>query len=308
MRWITFADPAGDRVGLVTDDGVHPLEPGTTLLGLLDEGPDAMASAAAQAHASSAVPFDDLVLRAPFQPRTLRDCIGFLQHLRNCQGGVDMPLSQRHLEVPSFYFSNAGAVTGPRDDIPVPPGCRWFDFELEVAAVIGTAGTSIPREKAEDHIVGYLVYCDWSARDLQIEERALQLGPAKGKDGANSIGPMLVTADEIAHRRSGEAFDLAMTVSVNGEHVGGGRWSSIDWSFADIVAYASRGTRLRPGDVIGSGTVPTGCLFEHFAMDPEHFRGWLQPGDEVVLAIEELGELRHRIVEGDAVNPLRTGF
>ena len=247
------------------------------------------------------------MLRAPFQPRTLRDCIGFLQHLRNCQGGVDMPLSQRHLEVPGFYFSNAGAVTGPRDDIPVPPGCRWFDFELEVAAVIGTPGTSIPREKAEDHIAGYLVYCDWSARDLQIEERALQLGPAKGKDGANSLGPMLVTPDEIAHRRSGEAFDLAMTVSVNGEHVGGGTWSSIDWSFADIVAYASRGTQLRPGDVIGSGTVPTGCLFEHYAMDPEHFRGWLAPGDEVVLAVEELGELRHRIVAGPAVNPLRTG-
>jgi 2-keto-4-pentenoate hydratase/2-oxohepta-3-ene-1,7-dioic acid hydratase in catechol pathway len=118
---------------------------------------------------------------------------------------------------------------------------------------------------------------------------------------------MLVTPDEIAHRRSGEGFDLAMTAHLNGQQVGGGRWSSIDWGFADIIAYASRGTQLRPGDVIGSGTVPTGCLFEHYAMDPEHFRGWLQPSDEVVLTVEELGELRHRIVAGDSINPLRTG-
>lgn len=307
MRWITFADPGGDRVGLVTEDGVHPLEAGTTLLDLLDDGPGGLAAAAGRARTAPVLALDDLVLRAPLQPPTLRDCIGFLQHLRNCQGGVDMPLGPRHLEVPGFYFSNAGAVTGPRDEIAVSPGCEQFDFELEVAAVIGTPGISIPRGKAEDHIAGYLVYCDWSARDLQIEERSLQLGPAKGKDGANSLGPMLVTPDEIAHRRSREGFDLAMTASVNGEHVGGGRWSSIDWSFADIVAYASRGTWLRPGDIIGSGTVPTGCLFEHFAMDPEHFRGWLQPGDEVVLAIEELGELRHRIIAGPPINPLRTG-
>ncbi|MDL5159662.1 fumarylacetoacetate hydrolase family protein [Actinomycetospora termitidis] len=308
MRWITFADAAGDRVGLVGDDGVHPLEPDITLLDLLDDGTDALATAASRARTSAPLPLDDLVLRAPLQPRALRDCIGFLQHLRNCQGGVDMPLSPRHAEVPGFYFSNAGAVTGPRDDIPVPPGSQQFDFELEVAAVIGTPGVSIPREKAEDHIAGYLVYCDWSARDLQIEERALQLGPAKGKDGANSLGPMLVTPDEISHRRSGEGFDLRMTAHVNGDLVSEGRWSTVDWGFADIVAYASRGARLRPGDVIGSGTVPTGCLFEHFAMDPDHFRGWLRPGDEVVLAVEELGELRHRVVAGQALNPLRTGY
>lgn len=184
-----------------------------------------------------------------------------------------MPVDQRHLEVPGFYFSNAAAVIGPHDDVAISPGSEMFDFELEVAAVIGTPGSSIPREKAEEHIAGYLIFCDWSARDLQIQERALQLGPAKGKDGANSLGPMLVTPDEIAHLRSGEGFDLAMTAHVNGELVSEGRWSTIDWGFADIIAYASRGTRLRPGDVIGSGTVASGCLFEHFALDPAGFRG-----------------------------------
>lgn len=142
---------------------------------------------------------------------------------------------------------------------------------------------------------------------LQIQERRLQLGPAKGKDGANSLGPMLVTPDEIAHLRSGEGFDLANAAHVNDEQVSAGRWSTIDWGFADIITYASRGTRLSPGDVIGSGTVPTGCLFEHFALDPDHFRGWLQPGDEVRLAVEHLGELRHRITESEPIHPLRSG-
>lgn len=307
MRWITFADHDTDRVGLVDGQDVHPLEPGTTLLDLLDAGPDGLASAAQRARTATPRPLDELILRAPLQPRSLRDCIGFLQHLRNCQGPVDMPVDQRHLEVPGFYFSNAGAVIGPRDDVPVSPGSEWFDFELEVAAVIGTPGSSIPREKAEEHIAGYLIYCDWSARDLQIQERSLQLGPAKGKDGANSLGPMLVAPDEIAHLRSGEGFDLAMTAHVNGELVGEGRWSTIDWGFADIITYASRGTTLRPGDVIGSGTVPTGCLFEHFAADPDHFRGWLHPGDEVVLAVERLGELRHHITPPAPIHALRTG-
>ena len=307
MRWVTYADGDSDRVGLVVAEQVWPLEPGTTLLDVLDDGPDGLERAAGRVRRDQARPLAGLTLRAPLQPRSLRDCIGFLQHLRNCQGAVDMPVDQRHLEVPAFYFANAGAILGPHDDVPVSPGCARFDFELEVAAVIGIGGTSIPLDRAEEHIAGYLVYCDWSARDLQVQERVLQLGPAKGKDGANSIGPALITPDEIGHLRRGESFDLAMTAHVNGEQVSDGRWSTVDWGFADIITYASRGTPLHPGDVIGSGTVPTGCLFERFAQDPEHFRGWLQPGDEVRLAIEHLGELRHTITEAAPIRPLRTG-
>ncbi len=153
-----------------------------------------------------------------------------------------------------------------------------------------------------------MLLCDWSARDLQMNEMALRLGPAKGKDGTNTLGPMLVTPDEIEPYRSRNAFDLGMTGYVNGELVSEGRWDSIDWGFPDMITYTSRGTHLRPGDVIGSGTVPSGCLFEHFALDPEHFRGWLQPGDEVRLVVEQLGEIRHRVVAGVKPEPLSSGY
>jgi 2-keto-4-pentenoate hydratase/2-oxohepta-3-ene-1,7-dioic acid hydratase in catechol pathway len=141
-----------------------------------------------------------------------------------------------------------------------------------------------------------------------MNEMALRLGPAKGKDGANTLGPMLVTPDELEPYRSRNAFDLGMTGYVNGELVSEGCWDTIDWGFADMITYTSRGTHLRPGDVIGSGTVPSGCLFEHFALDPDGFRGWLQPGDEVRLVVEQLGELRQRVVPGVKPEPLSSGY
>lgn len=133
-------------------------------------------------------------------------------------------------------------------------------------------------------------------------------GPAKSKDGATTLGPLLVTPDEIEPHRAGKGFALSMTAAVNGDQTSQGRWDIIDWDFADMIAYTSRGTELRPGDVIGSGTVPTGCLFEHYATHPESFRGWLQPGDEVHLAIEQLGDIRQRVIAGSKPVPLSTGF
>ena len=133
-------------------------------------------------------------------------------------------------------------------------------------------------------------------------------GPAKSKDGAITLGPLLVTPDEIETHRAGKGFALSMTAAVNGQQVSEGRWDSIDWDFADMIAYTSRGTELRPGDVIGSGTVPTGCLFEHYATQPESFRGWLQPGDEVHLSVERLGDIRQRIIAGPKPIQLSTGF
>ena len=182
-----------------------------------------------------------------------------------------------------------------------------FDYELEVCAVIGRSGFNIPRGEAEDHIAGYMILCDWSARDLQFTEMAMGLGPAKGKDGANTLGPMLVTPDELESSRSKKGFALSMTAHVNDELVSSGRWDSIDWDFADMITYASRGTWLHSGDVIGSGTVATGCLYEHYAMAPESFRGWLQPGDEVRLEVERLGVLTQRVVAAAVAQPLSTG-
>lgn len=309
MRFVTYASAAGDdRVGLVDGDVVHGLEPGTTLLDVLDADGLQAAGERAAASPSETVDLAGLTLRAPLQPRSIRDCTGFLQHLRNCQGAADIPVDERHDRFPAFYFSNPAAVVGPHDDVPISPGSERFDYELEVCAVIGRPGSTIALDRAEEHIAGYMLLCDWSARDLQINEMALRLGPAKGKDGANTLGPMLVTPDEIESFRSRNAFDLGMTGYVNGELVSEGRWDTVDWGFPDMITYTSRGTHLRPGDVIGSGTVPSGCLFEHFALDPDGFRGWLQPGDEVRLVIEQLGEIRHRVVAGVEPEPLSSGY
>ena len=153
--------------------------------------------------------------------------------------------------------------------------------------------SNLTPERAEEAIGGYTVFNDWSARDLQREETAVRLGPAKGKDFASSFGPWLVTPDELADARLGNGYDLAMTASVNGAETSRGRWSDAQFSFGDMIARASADARLRPGDLIGSGTVGTGCLLE--VRDATLGR-YLQPGDEVVLRVELLGTLRTPIV------------
>jgi 2-keto-4-pentenoate hydratase/2-oxohepta-3-ene-1,7-dioic acid hydratase in catechol pathway len=182
--------------------------------------------------------------------------------------------------------------------VAVPPGCTWFDYELEVAAVVGRGGSDLHPEEAEAHIAGYTILCDWSARDLQAREMRQRLGPAKGKDSATSLGPWLVTPDELADRRRGNGFDLRMTATVNGRVYSDGNWSTVYWSFGQLLAYASRGTTLRPGDVFGSGTVGRGCILELSGLHGEEEYPWLRPGDEVTLAVERLGELHARIGPG----------
>jgi 2-keto-4-pentenoate hydratase/2-oxohepta-3-ene-1,7-dioic acid hydratase in catechol pathway len=310
MRWVTYVDASGhDRAGVVKDGDIHSLEDGVTLLDLL-ESPGGLRAASDRALAapSEVVALDGATLRAPLQPRSIRDHVGFLQHLRNCAARGGGVIDAGFSRVPTFYFSNTAAVIGPHDDVAISPGSAQFDYELEVCAVIGRSGFNIARDEAESHIAGYMMLCDWSARDLQLTEMAMGLGPAKGKDGANTLGPMFVTPDELESCRSTKGFDLSMTAYVNDELVSSGRWDSIDWDFADMITYASRGTWLRPGDVLGSGTVPTGCLFEHYAMAPDNFRGWLQPGDHVRLEVERLGVLTHRVVAGVAPEPLSTGY
>jgi len=310
MRWVTYADASGnDRVGVVKDGAIHALQYGVTMLDLLDSA-DGLSAARDRAHAapSEIVALDGATLRAPLQPRSIRDHVGFLQHIRNCSAKGGLGVDSGYSHVPTFYFSNIAAVIGPHDDVAISPGSTQFDYELEVCAVIGRTGFNIPRREAEACIAGYMLMCDWSARDLQLRDMAMGLGPAKGKDGATTLGPMLVTPDELESSRSKKGFDLSMTAHVNDELVSSGRWDSIDWDFADMITYASRGTWLHPGDVIGSGTVATGCLYEHYSMASDSFRGWLQPGDDVRLEVERLGVLTHRVVAGAVPHPLSTGY
>ncbi|TQM37448.1 fumarylacetoacetate hydrolase family protein [Pseudonocardia cypriaca] len=304
MRWVTYRSADGtERPGLLQDGRVHGLD--GTLLGLIESG---LAAAAERATARpvEVVDLADVRLAAPIpRPPSVRDFLSFEEHLRNARralGRDDVP--PVWFEQPVFYFSNPAAILGPDDEVPISPGCEAFDYEVEVAAVVGRAGSDLTPAEAEQHIAGYTIFCDWSARDVQARESTVGLGPAKGKDGATSIGPVLVTPDELEPHRSGKGYRLAMRGSVNGRDIGGGSWADIHWSFGQMLAYASRGTELRPGDVIGSGTVGTGCLLELSGLHGSQRYPWLRPGDVVTVEVEQLGSLTGRIVGGPAVVPL----
>jgi fumarylacetoacetate (FAA) hydrolase len=193
--------------------------------------------------------------------------------------------------LPIFYFSNVSEIRGPDDPVWSPAASSELDYELEVAALVDTRAVDLPPERGDEAIGGYTIFNDWSARDLQREETTVRLGPAKGKDFASSFGPWLVTPDELsAARASGTSGpDVAMTAEVNGVETSRGRWSDARFSFAEMVARASADARLRPGDLLGSGTVGTGCLLE---VKDQTLGRYLEPGDEVVLRVDGLGALR----------------
>lgn len=312
MRWVMYkANNGTEDAGLVIDGEIHGLGPGTRVMDLLGDDGDKMLAAAERARAapSEIIHLDGAQLAPPVRPPQIRDFLTFFGHLRNVRPAVGVELDQALQEIPAFYFSNAAAVVGPYDSVPISPGSEWFDYELEVAAIIGKQGSDLLPEEAHEHIAGFMIFCDWSARDLQMREMKLNLGPSKGKDSANTLGPMLVTADELAPYRKGNSYHLGMRAYVNDDLVSDGWMDQMDWSWGEIVAYASRGTVVLPGDAICSGTVPTGCLFEHLAVNgPDKFRGWLQPGDVVRLEVDELGFTQQEILPSAAVHRLRTGF
>jgi fumarylacetoacetate (FAA) hydrolase len=232
----------------------------------------------------------DLVFGPPvLAPPSVRDGYGYEQHVRTMweRRGGEVPEAWYRLAV--FYLSNVSEIRGPGDPVWAPHGSEELDYELEIAALIDTPARDLTPDRADDAIGGYTIFNDWSARDLQRDETSVRLGPAKGKDFASSFGPWLVTPDELADARSGRGFDLAMTASVNGVETSRGRWSDAVHGLADIAARASMDVRLRPGELIGSGTVGTGCLLE--VRDGTLGR-YLQPGDEVVLEVERLGRLQ----------------
>jgi fumarylacetoacetate (FAA) hydrolase len=236
----------------------------------------------------------DLAFGPPvLAPPSVRDGYGFEGHVRMMweRRGGEVPEAWYRLAV--FYFSNVSEIRGPDDPIWAPLASEELDYELEVAALIDTPVRDLTPERAEEAIGGYTIFNDWSARDLQRDETTVRLGPAKGKDFASSFGPWLVTPDELEDARSGRGFDLTMTASVNGRETSHGRWSDAVHGLTDLAARASSDALLRPGDLIGSGTVGTGCLLE--VRDGTLGR-YLEPGDEVILEVERLGRLRNPVV------------
>jgi fumarylacetoacetate (FAA) hydrolase len=226
-------------------------------------------------------------------PPSLRDGYGFEQHVGIMwkRRGAEIP--EAWYRLPIFYFSNVSELRGPDDPVWAPTGSEELDYEIEIAALIDTPARDLPVDRAEEAIGGYTILNDWSARDLQRDETTLRLGPAKGKDFATSIGPWLVTPDELEDARRGRGYDLAMTVTVNGTETSRGRWSDIHHGFGALIARASADVTLRPGELLGSGTVGTGCLLE---VRDQTLGRYLQPGDEVVLNVDRLGALRNPVV------------
>ena len=227
-------------------------------------------------------------------PPSLRDFYAFERHVGTMWKRRDMEIPEAWYRLPIFYFSNVSEIRGPGEAVYAPRGSQELDYELEVAALVDTPVRDLDAARGEEAIGGYMVLNDWSARDLQREETTVRLGPAKGKDFASSIGPWLVTPDELADVRRETGYDLAMSASVNGEEISRGAWSSAHFGFGQMIERASADVRLRPGDLIGSGTVGTGCLLE---IRDEKLKRYLEPGDVVTLAIERLGELTAPVVE-----------
>jgi 2-keto-4-pentenoate hydratase/2-oxohepta-3-ene-1,7-dioic acid hydratase in catechol pathway len=229
---------------------------------------------------------DDLLL--PYRPPAVRDFVTFESHVEGVRRSVDNAsgVPEAWYDAPTFYFTNPHALYGPGAAIPRPVSCRALDFELEVGVVLGTGGSSLSAAEAEDAIFGYTIVNDWSARDLQSREMQVGLGPAKGKDFATSIGPWIVTADELP------SLDLQCRVSVNGTLVGEDRLSSMHWSFAEMIAYASRDSVVVPGDLLASGTTGGGgCLAELWGRRGERTPPPLEPGDVVTMEVEGIGVL-----------------
>jgi fumarylacetoacetate (FAA) hydrolase len=226
----------------------------------------------ARAHAE--FPLDEVELRAPvLHPPSVRDFYAFEQHVATARARRGLEVPREWYEQPVFYFSNPAAIYGPDETVPYPAGTEELDYELEVAAIVGAGGA----------IGGFTIMNDWSARDWQRSEMRVGLGPAKGKDFATSLGPVVVTPDELGDLR------LELVARVNGEERSRGNLGDIYHPWEAIVAHAARNTVLRPGDVLGSGTVGTGCILE--LGDGR----WLRPGDVVELEAEGIGVLRNEV-------------
>lgn len=306
MRFAAYEYRHQHRAAVVEDDGTLYPVPGIRSLDDLVRAGDGLPALLDLGHSTLDVPpgphVSEVRLLPPLRPAAIRDFVTFEEHVEGVRRSVggETGVPEQWYAAPTFYFTNPHAIYGPHDDIPVPPGSAALDFELEVAAVVGREGHDLTPERARDHIIGYTVFNDWSARDIQSAEMRVGLGPCKGKDTASTLGPYLVTADELEPYRDPEGFlRLALTAEVNAEVVGSDLLSNMSWTFEEMTAYASRGSRVVPGDVLGSGTCGNGgCLAELWGRRGERTPPPLVTGDTVTLTVEGIGTVSNTIVAG----------
>jgi 2-keto-4-pentenoate hydratase/2-oxohepta-3-ene-1,7-dioic acid hydratase in catechol pathway len=310
MRWTTYVSPTDGRQhpAVLSDGSLYGLRTADRLIDLLGDDGELLARSGEQALADplDVVAEADAELLAPVPvPPSVRDFYAFETHVRTYREANGKEMDPDWYELPVFYFQNPAAIRSARDDVPMPPGSVKYDFELEFAAIIGRGGANLTPDEAEQHIAGYLLFCDWSARDLQAREVLHTLGPVKAKDTATSLGPWMITPDALEPRRSRKSFDLGMSASVNGRPYSKGNADDLYWSFGQMISYASRGTRVQTGDVIASGTVGTGCILELSTVHGEDAYPWLAPGDEVRLEADLLGSITARITDAPPLHPLK---
>lgn len=295
------------RLAIVNGEHLQPLTTEVELTALLTASAAERSAMVELAKDGELIALSDVRFRASIEPTTLRDFLTFEEHL---EGSLKiLGATEPHpvwYEMPVFLFYNSNAVSGPDDVIAVPPGCELLDFELELAVVIGKPGKDLTPERAGEHIAGYTLFNDWSARDLMAPVLPFGMGPMKGKDFANSFGPWIVTADELEPYRRDGRIALELHAELNGVPLPAGGDNSVNmaWSFEEMIAFASRGTELKPGDVLASGTCGGGSLLEYWARLDTQLVPPLKPGDVVTLVAEGIGSMSNTIVAGTSAVPL----
>lgn len=299
-RWSSGGETTS---GFIRDGNCYALPADGDVNTLLAAGlTDTLITAERVFQQSPAVPLTEVTLLAPLVPASIRDFVAFEEHVEGVRKSIDgaAGVVPEWYEAPTFYFTNPHTVRATGETIGIPAGCNELDFETEVAAVIGyvpgSDGRNLSASEAADHIFGYAVFNDWSARDLQRREMRVSLGPCKGKDFASTLGPWIVTADEFEGLHDPEGFlPISMAVEVNGQHIGQDLLSNMGWPFAELIAYASQDSVVRPGDVLGSGTCGSGCLAELWGRNGDKTPPPLQPGDTVRMSVEGIGIIENTV-------------
>lgn len=318
MKFVTFKNGNQDKLGILVNDAIYDLnainpEIPDSMKAFLKNGEAAMQQAKAveskilKGEITSGFDVQRTILLAPVpEPTSCRDGYAFRQHVASARRNRKVDMIAEFDQYPIFYFTNHNAIKGPGDVECMPDHFQKLDFELEAAIVIGKKGRNVRAAEADAYIAGYMIMNDMSARTLQMEEMLLNLGPAKGKDFSTVIGPWLVTPDELEPYKTkckpghtGNAYNLEMVCKVNGIEVSRGNMADMDWTFAEIIERCAYGVDILPGDVIGSGTVGTGCFLElngtGLLNDPNFKPQWLLPNDVVEMEISGLGHLSNTI-------------
>jgi len=325
MKLVSYLRDGHDQLAFLVDDflydcdALHPDLPGSMNM-FLNYWDDMFETAKSVNNAilqgvitkDKGIDINTIQLLAPIPfPTSCRDGYAFRQHVAAARRNRKVEMIPEFDQYPIFYFTNHHSIQGPGDILCMPDHFEKLDFELEAAIVICKQGRNIPASEADAYIGGLMIMNDMSARKLQMEEMLLNLGPAKGKDFSTVIGPCLVTLDELVdfeiapkENHEGKAWNLSMKCWVNGIQVSEGNVGDMDWTFAEIIERASYGVNLHPGDVIGSGTVGTGCFLELNGTgklnNPDYREQWLQEGDVVEMEIAGLGKLVNTIVKEES--------